>query len=195
MLYRLTHYIRDHQPWIWQWLESINSMLFHVRYHRAVRQEICDGQMTAAPFRMLPISEVPTEELVAFFARQPEEAFRWFRPHGFDPQSIRQLQRNHAFLAFVLKEQHDIVGYFFLRCSAGGSCYLGRMVDYRHYGKGIATQMNRISIQMSEAIHLKSYQTISPENLSSLGSTKRAYRLQLIETLPNGDQLYRNLPL
>lgn len=195
MLYRLTHYIRDHQPWIWQLLESTNSMLFHIRYRRAVCQAIHDVQKIAAPYRMVAISEMPTDELVSFFARQPEEAFRWFRPHGFDAQSIRQLQRNRAFLAFVLKEQNNIVGYFFLRCSAGGSCYLGRMVDHQHYGQGIATLMNRISIQMSEAIHLKSYQTISPDNLSSLGSTKRAYRLQLIETLPNGDHLYRNLPL
>lgn len=195
MLYRLTHYIRDHQPWIWQLLESLNSMLFHIRYHYAVRRAIQTAQATTGSIQMKPIAEVPTETLVSFFAQQPEEAFRWFRPHGFDTQSIQRIQHNHAFLAFVLKEQNTIVGYFFLRCSATGSCYLGRMVDYQHYGQGIATLMNRISIQMSEALHLKSYQTISPENLSSLGSTKRAYRLQLIEILPNGDHLYRNLPL
>lgn len=47
---------------------------------------------------------------VDFFAAQPQEAFRFFRPHGFDQSSLLRLCRNKGFLAFLVMQEDRVVG-------------------------------------------------------------------------------------
>lgn len=67
---------------------------------------------------MISIRDVDADEMVDFFTRHPVEAYRFLKPHGFDALSIRKLQKNQAFLAYVLKDAANgkIVGYCF-NCS------------------------------------------------------------------------------
>ncbi len=149
----------------------------------------------AEPYKMQRIADIPAAELVNFFHRQPDDLYRWFTPHGFEADDVIALQRNASFLAYVLKQDELIVGYFFLRSYYNGTCYFGRMVDHAHKNQGIGTLINRLSFFISESMHMDSYQTIATDNIASIKSCARAYRLHPIGTTTNGDTLYRNCRL
>ena len=133
--------------------------------------------------------------MVAFFHSQPVSIYRRFTPHGFELPDVTALQRNASFLAYVLKRDGNIVGYFFLRSYFNGSCYFGRMVDYQYMSQGIGTLMNKVSFFISESLHMQSYQTIAADNIASIKSCEKAYRLQPISKIANGDTLYKNCKL
>lgn len=79
-------------PWLWDLIDVLNSFLFTVRYGRRLRLISSEGIIIKglpSKFKIVPIREIPTEQLVAFFAHQPEEAFEFFKPHGFDAKSIK----------------------------------------------------------------------------------------------------------
>ena len=111
MLYAIAHFLRDKMPWIWDMVDMLNSSLFSLRYGNRLKnfkfKTVPDG------YKIVAIREVATDKLVEFFAHQPEEAYKFFRPHGFDKKSLKKLQRNRAFLAYVLVENTTgiIAGY------------------------------------------------------------------------------------
>ena len=41
----------------------------------------------------------------------------------------------------MLEEKGEIIGYAFLRCFMNGKCFLGKMVDVNHQGKGVSTML------------------------------------------------------
>lgn len=82
MLYKLAHILRDKFSWSWNIVEWVNALLFSWRYGRRLK----DFAFMKVPegYDILPIREIATNDLVAFFQRQPEEAYTYFHPHGFD---------------------------------------------------------------------------------------------------------------
>ena len=193
--YSFAHWLRDSMPSVWKITERCNARYFRRRYaHRLNRIESEAFQM-AEPFQMERIADIPAAELVAFFHSQPDDIYQWFTPHSFETQDVITLQNNPSFIAYVLKQDGQIVAYFFLRCFCNGTCYFGRMVDYRHRNQGIGKLINRVSFYMSETMHWKSFQTISNNNIASIKSCSGAYRLEPIGTASNGDVLYKNCEL
>ncbi len=193
--YNVAHWLRDKLPFLWVLVEDANSILFRVRYGGWLEQVEQGAFQMAAPYRMIPIAQIPTKELVAFFHRQPEDLYQWFTPHGFDEKNLAHLQKNASFLAYVLKLDDETVAYFFLRCYCNGECYFGRLVDYQHARQGIGTLINQVSFYISESLHMTSFQTISGDNIASFKSCSRAYRLEPIRTIGNGYILYKNCKL
>ena len=128
MLYALAHFLRDKMPWVWDLVTWINSFLFSIRYGQKLK--------TVESLKIVRLSDVPTEDMAHFFQQQPEEAFRFFKPHGFTADAIRKLQRNKAFLGYVLLEESGhIAGYCFNRSFFFGKGFRGRIVDINkaHY--------------------------------------------------------------
>ena len=193
--YTFAHWLRNKQPWLWGLIERINGGLFRMQYAHLLKQTEVEAFRMAAPYELISIANIPTEELVAFFHRQPEELYRWFTPHGFEATDVARLQRNASFLGYVLKQDKQIVGYFFLRSYFNGECYFGRLVDYQYTSRGIGTLINKVSFYIAETLHMQSYQTIAKGNIASIKSCERAYRLQPVKTLTNGDILYKNVKL
>ena len=144
MLYKIAHILRDKLSWLWNIIEWINGVVFYMRYGKELKAfsffTVPDG------YEIVPIKSIPTSVLVAFFVHQPEEAYTYFKPHGFDAKSIKLLQRNKAFLGYVLKDKANgaISGYCFNRCFFHGQGFRGRMVDINYRGKGLGTAMNKI---------------------------------------------------
>ncbi len=192
MLYKIAHIIRDKFGWLWSIIECQNSFLFNMRYGKKLK----NFSFTSVPegYEVIPISAIETESIVEFFARQPEEAFTYFKPHGFDAKSIKRLQQNKAFLAYVIMLNQDIVGYVFLRCFFNGKCFRGKMVDFRHRGKGIGKILGTIANEIAYGIGLRMFATVSPENMASLESTKAVNDINIIKQLPNGDYYIEELP-
>lgn len=193
--YQVAHTLRDNMPWVWDVVQKINAYLFCIRYRKKIESLTVPIANLALPYRISAIRDVPTKELADFFQRQPADAFRWFRPHGFTQDDIAKLQNNKAFLAYVLRDEEKIVGYFFLRCFFTGKCYLGRMADKDCGGRGIGTLMNQISFYIVTALDAVSYQSIATENIASIKSCRKAYNLEPIRNVEEGVILYKNTPL
>lgn len=194
-LYTFAHWLRDSMPLSWRLIEHANAGLFGLRYSRRLEQIEQEASRMVAPYEMKRIADIPTQELVGFFHSQPTDLYRWFTPHGFEAADVANLQHNASFLAYVLKRDDQIVGYFFLRGYCNGTCYFGRLVDSHFVNQGIGTLINKVSFFLSESLHLESYQTISSDNIASIKSCTRAYRLQPVRTTLNGDVLYKNCRL
>ena len=103
MLYELAHFLRNKMPWVWNLVNHLNSVLFSLRYGRKLKN--FQFKTPHKNYQIIPINSVPTNILAEFFTHQPNEAYRFFRPHGFDSNSIKKLKENKAFLAYVLIEE------------------------------------------------------------------------------------------
>lgn len=195
MLYKIAHFLRDHLPWIWDLVDLLNAALFSLRYGSRLRkveaallaQPVLDKSQTA--YRVLPLRQVPTESLVAFFARQPEEAYRFFKPHGFDAKSIQKLQRNRAFLAYVLMDGSQVAGYCFNRSFFHGKGFRGRQVGIDYRGRGLGTVMNRLLNEVGFGIGLRLFETVNKDNVASYRSAMSASQVKVLEEM-EGNDLY-----
>ena len=91
MLYAIAHFLRDKLPWIWDLIDVVNSWLFIMRFGGKlgkIEAEIFECYGKECGMRIVPMREVPTEELVAFFAAQPRRRLR--------SSSLMALMRRHC---------------------------------------------------------------------------------------------------
>ena len=195
MLYTIAHFLRDHLPWIWDLVDLLNSTLFSLHYGSRLRkveadllsQPVLDNKQMV--YRVLPLRQVPTETLVDFFARQPEEAYRFFKPHDFDVKSIHKLQRNRAFLAYVLMDGSQVAGYCFNRSFFHGKGFRGRQVGIDYRGRGLGTLMNCLLNEIGFGIGLRLFETVNKDNLASYRSALSASHVKVLKEM-EGNDLY-----
>ena len=193
MLYKLAHLLRDKFPFVWNGVEWLNALLFFLLYRKRLSSLAFDGLTEEYVIRPTSSDDVPA--LVAFFKAQPETAFKFFHPHGFDRDSVAKVVANRSFLTYVVLHDEEIVGYFFLRCFLNGKGYRGRMVDYRWNNKGIGKLMSKALNRIALSLRIRIYSTISPENYASLASMKATCGMKIIKTLENGYHYIEILPL
>ncbi len=187
MLYKIAHIIRDKFSWLWDIIEYLNSWLFSLRYGRQLKS----FSFTTVPevYKVVPLRDVPTEKMVEFFEHQPEEAYKFFHPHGFDEKSIKKLQKNKAFLGYVLldKLNNKIAGYCFNRCFFHGQGFRGRMVDIEYRGKGLGTTMNKLLNEVGFGIGVRLFETVSKDNVASYKSALSASNVRVVKDLPDNE--------
>ncbi len=185
--YNIAHVIIRKFSWLWTIFEWLNSQLFTLRYDRKLESiifaEIPEG------YELVPIKYLPTKALIEFFNRQPEDAYTYFHPHGFDEKSVRSLQRNKAFLAYVLKDKTNciIAGYCFIRCFFYGQGFRGRMVDIGYRGKSLGTAMNKVLNEVGFGIGLRLFETVSKDNVASYRSALSASTVKVVKSMPNNE--------
>ncbi len=205
MLYSIAHFIKDKIPFVWGIIDLINSFLFSLRYGRKLARvtsnlNISRESKGGVRVKAIPMSEVPTSEMVSFFDNQPEVAYKFFRPHGFDAKSIERMQRNKSFISYVFRDEENgkIVGYFFLRSFFMGKAYRGRMVDYSYQSKGLATLGNQLMNEIGFGIGLDIYETVSRKNIASYRSSIAASKMKVVKEMDNDEVLLEvvreNLP-
>lgn len=194
MLYKLAHFLRDRVNWLWNIIAGLNGWLFSMRYGK-VLERITINEVPKG-FYLVKMSDIPTEGMVSFFNRQPEEAYTFFRPHGFDAKSVRRLQENKSFLAYVLKDKTNgqIAGYCFNRSFFHGKAFRGRMVDIDYRGRGLGTAMNKILNEMGFGIGLRLFETVSKENVASYRSALSASRVRVGKEMPGNELFLEILP-
>lgn len=186
MLYELAHIIKERFGFIWDVVEWGNASFFSI-FHNSQLKSLpallteCSNEYV---FSLAEISD--SEKLEKFFCDQPEKAFEFFKPHEFDKKSIEKVIKNKAFLTFVVLKDNAIVGYFFLRCFVNGKCFRGKIVHKDWQGKGIAKQMGIVMTKVAQALGLRMFGTISPDNFASLASSKASNEVKILKTLDNG---------
>lgn len=194
MLYKLAHILRDRLTWLWYLIELLNSWLFSIRYGKKVK--VFSFAQKPEGYEIVPMREVPTEKMVAFFEHQPDEAYTFFKPHEFDNKSIKRLQGNKSFLAYVLKDtiNGNIAGYCFNRSFFHGVGYRGRMVDIDYRGKGLGTAMNKMLNEVGFGIGLRLFETVSKDNVASYRSALSASNVKVVQKLPHNELYLEILP-
>lgn len=194
MLYKLAHILRDRFGFLWNVVEWLNASVFALT-HRAALKKIPEILQEFSDKFTLRLAE-PTDAatLAAFFAEQPEEAFKFFKPHSFDEKTLSKIIRNKAFLAFLVLEEDKIVGYFFLRCFVNGKCFKGYIVADAYRGMGIAKLEGFAMNKVNEILGLRMFGSISPENSASLAVAKAVNEVKILSTLENGDYYVEFLP-
>lgn len=189
MLYSFAHLLRNKLSWLWNIIEWMNGVLFYIRFGKKLK----NLKLTTVPkgYVIRELRGVPTELLLNFFAHQPEEVFTYFRPHGIDEKSIKRLQRNKAFLGYVLLEKSNekIAGYYFNRCIFHGQGFRGRMVDIDFRGKGLGTAMNKILNEVGFGIGLRLFETVSKDNVASYRSAMSASNIKVVKEMPHNELL------
>lgn len=187
MLYKIAHILRDKLRWLWNIIEWMNGVVFSLRYGKRLKR--FTFTMVPEGYEIILIKDVPTEKLVDFFKRQPEEAYTYFRPHGFDEKSIKRLQKNRSFLGYVLKDKEngDIAGYCFNRCFFHGQGFRGRMVDIDYRGKGLGTAMNKILNEVGFGIGLRLFESVSKDNVASYRSALSASNVRVVKEMKNNE--------
>lgn len=187
MLYKIAHILRDKLSWLWNIIEQINSLLFSLRFGR--RLKVFSFATVPEGYEVRLLRDVPTEELVSFFGQQPEEAYVFFHPHGFDAESVKKLQKSRAFLAYVLvdKEKNEIAGYCFNRSFFQGVGFRGRLVDINYRGKGLGTAMNKMLNEVGFSLGLRLFETVSKDNVASYRSAMSASNVKVVKEMPNNE--------
>lgn len=187
MLYKIAHVLRDRLSWLWEMIEKVNSWLFSLRYGSRLK----DFAFTGIPegYEVKALRDIPTEEMVSFFKQQPEEAYEFFHPHGFDAKSIKRLQQNKSFLAYILRDatSNKIAGYCFNRSFFHGVGFRGRMVDINYRGKGLSTAMNKMLNEVGFGIGLRLFETVSKDNVASYKSALSASNVKVVKELPHNE--------
>ena len=193
-LYHIAHVIRDNFDWLWNLVEKANSWLFSLRFGKNLK----NFTFSTVPqgFDLMVLKDVSTEEMVNFFKRQPEEAFTYFRPHGFDETSLRRLQKSKAFLGYILRDNVNgkIAGYCFNRSFFHGQGFRGRMVDVEYRGKGLGTAMNKMLNEVGFGIGLRLFETVSKDNVASYKSAMSASNVKVVKKLPHNELYLEILP-
>lgn len=183
MLYELAHWLQNKCPWIWDGIEALNAWICGLKIGNGQKVREC----LAGDMRMPDINDAG--RLADFFARQPEESYQWFRPHGFDEVSMRTLLGRKSYIIYVIEEKGEIIGYAFLRCFMNGKCFLGKMVDVNHRGKGVCTRLCAVGMDMVDALGWRMFESINKENVGSMKASQKACDVIVVEELEDGDLL------
>ena len=188
MLYELAHTFQKKIPWAWEGVESFNAAVCGLKIgDRKLLQ-----RYMATGVRIADVNDAG--RLADFFARQPEECFRWFRPHGFDKATLKKLLERKSYIIYVMEEGDEIIGYAFLRCFMNGKCFLGKMVDVNHQGKGVCTKLCEVGMNIAQKTGFRMFESINKENIGSMKASQKACDVIVVEELDNGDLLIEDRP-
>jgi hypothetical protein len=193
-LYKIAHVVKDRLPFIWDAIEKVNEWLFVLRFGKKVKNIVVN--CVPEGYELVELKDIDTTLIVKFFEHQPEEAYTFFKPHGFDEKSIKRLQKNGAFLGYVLIDNSNgqIAGYCFNRCFFHGVGYRGRMVDINYRGKGLGTAMNKILNEVGFGIGLRLFETVSKDNVASYRSALSASNVKVVKEMPHNELYLEILP-
>ena len=194
MLYKLAHILRDKFGFLWNLIEWGNAFVFALTHRDALKKIPAILQECSGTYKLRFAEQADATALAAFFAEQPEETFTFFKPHAFDEKTLSKIIRNHAFLTFLVLDGEKIVGYFFLRCFVNGKCFKGYIVADAYRGRGIAKLEGIAMNKVNEALGLRMFGSISPENSASMAAAKSVNEVKILETLENGDFYVEFLP-
>ena len=194
MLYKLAHIIRDKFGFLWSIIEWNNALAFALMHKNALQKISGILQECSEQFTLRVAAPADAAPLATFFAEQPKETFKFFKPHAFDEKTLSKIIRNKAFLTFLVFDGEKIVGYFFLRCFVNGRCFKGYMVADAYKGKGIAKLEGIAMNKVNESLGLRMFGSISPENTASMAAAKAVNEVKILETLENGDFYVEFLP-
>lgn len=184
---KLLLYIKKKLPFIWRFVELLNSLIFRLLFTRRITlnatKVLSDSLIEKFTYRFLNKNDL--QPLHQFFNNQEQEQFNFFKPHDFDIETLRRLLNNPSFFMFGVFDSEKLIAYFFLRCFINKKSFTGRMVDEKYQGQGIAKNMGRILHHIAWGSHFRVFGTASRNNFKSLRSYKAINNFKIIKELEN----------
>ena len=181
---KLLIYLKHHLSFIWDMIEWVNSFLFGLFYGKRLKRSICRldrSLLLDTSYKILKLSDMPA--LADFFNRQPQESFRFFKPHKFDLHSLQKQNRNKAFLMLGWYERDVLAGYAFLRFFANKQAFRGKIVSPEYQGRGIAKEMGRVTTEICKKMNFRLFATISKDNVKSIASSRAVNDIRVVKEL------------
>ena len=187
MMERILLYVKHNSRHLWHLIEYINASLFSVFYLSRLESviHIVIQHYTLMPYSCRILSSVDAESIFDLIYSQKPDDLEFFNPHGFDIRSIRKLFRNKSLLLMGVFYKDLLVGYFFLRFFVNRKCFVGRLIDAKHRGRGIGVLMNNIMYQTSWRMNFRCLSTISRNNHSVMKAHSRNNSMRIIKELEN----------
>jgi len=180
-------FIKHHFHFLWQIIEWGNGLLFYLFYNRKLRNLLPtifhDNVLNPFSFRIL--DRIDETKLVELIRNQNEDDLKYFKPHGFDLESIRKQFARLSFLMMGVFDNEKLIGYFFLRFFTNSKCFVGRLIDKQCRGRGIGEVMNSIMYQTAWKMNFRCLSTISRKNLKVMRSHSRNPHMVILRELGN----------
>lgn len=185
---RILLYIKHHLTFLWSMAEWCNGLVFSIAYKNKVAkitEKICrEYSKDDMVFRC--VEEADLANLTAFFTAQPEESYRYFKPHDFDEKTLVKLWHNPAFSQLIVTNRsNQIAGYFLIRFFVNKKAFVGFLVGESFQGRGIAKQMCRIALKICWDNKFRTFATVSKDNTRALAAYRRINDFIILKELPD----------
>ena len=170
---RILIFIKHHLSFVWSLAEWINGLCFSAAYKNKVSEtaeKVCkEYSNDVLLFRCVEQADIAN--LSDFFTAQPEESYRYFKPHAFDEKSLHKLWKNSSFFQFIVKTaDNQIAGYFLIRFFVNKKAFVGFLVGNKFQGRGLAKQMCRIALKICWDNNFRTFATVSKNNTKALAA-------------------------
>lgn len=184
---RLLIFIKHNLSFLWTIIDWCNGLFFSVFFKSKMGRVLPEvfSEAGNGNFVFRKIEPTDIQPLYELIASQPSEDLRYFKPHKFDIGSLEAQKRKPAFLMMGAFEGETLVGYFFLRFFANKKCFVGRLIDKDHRGKGIGLTMNFIMYQTSWRMGFRCLSTISRNNSSVMNAHAKNPTMIVLKELQN----------
>lgn len=187
---KLFLFIKHNFRAIWAIIEWGNGVLFAI-FYSAVMERILPGvfkEFRLEPYTFRRLLPEDSEQLYELISAQPVADLEFFHPHAHDLRSIKKQFKVSAFLMMGVFDGNRLTGYFFLRFFANRKCFVGRLIDINHRGRGIGDVMNRIMYNIAWRMKFRCLSTISRNNRHVMHSHSRNSHIKVLKEL-HGDYL------
>ena len=180
-------FIKHHLSFLWKIIEWINGLLFTLFYKSKTDSilplVLKEFSLPLYSFKRLDESDIT--DLHELLVSQKPSDLEYFRPHGFDLESLKLLIKNHAFLMMGAFDGEKLIGYFFLRFFVNKRCFVGRIIDKSYRSKGIGPVMNNILYETAWRMGFRCLSTISKNNNSIMRAHSKNKMMVVLKELKN----------
>ena len=184
---RILLFIKHHLGAIWKIIDWGNGILFRFFYGSKMRR-VASAVIDETESGSLTCRELQNSDLQSLrdlIESQPADDLTYFSPHAFDLESLKAQLRNPAFLMMGIFGDQGLIGYFFLRFFTNKKCFVGRLIDKDHRGKGIGSIMNTVMYETAWGIGFRCLSTISRNNTAVMRAHEKNPTMVILKSLPN----------
>jgi len=167
MIYRIAIWIKTNIPFLWNLFEYANGFAFGIFFHRSFIKAIERVLLSHGDFNEYSLRLIKFDELskVSELCLSIEESSkRFFEPHRFDKFTLERLFHNPSFFMFGVFQNHELAGYFFLRCFINRKCFVGRFLKDGNRNVGLGNRMNEILYPVAWVNKFRVFATFSLDN-------------------------------
>jgi RimJ/RimL family protein N-acetyltransferase len=183
---RILIFIKHHLSFIWSIAEWCNGIVFSMLYKNKIldtAERVCK-EYSRNDYVFCCTERADISNLSAFFYQQPDESYRYFKPHAFDEKSLLKLWNNASFFQFIVKTpENRIAGYFLIRFFVNRKAFVGFLVGNSFQGHGIAKQMCRIALNICWENGFRTFATVSKDNTRALAAYRRINDFTVLKEL------------
>jgi len=193
---KLLLFIKHRLGFLWNMIETVNNSLFGLFYGPKLEKTLPGvfADFSRGAFQYRELTRADAGDLFHLIGDQPDSDLEYFRPHGFDLDSIQRQMKKVSFLMMGVFSNDTLVGYFFLRFFANRKCFVGRLIDKEYRGKGIGAVMNDIMYETAWRMHFRCLSTISRNNHAVMKAHSGNRHMIVLKELKNHYLLVEFLP-